>query len=83
MDRGLACRLRVRLHYTGCLLCRYKTKARMGLLLSSYNKSYFRLLDKKSLFLYIISMADKSIFNVTSKYFYKVLNLCNSSIFGE
>ena len=37
----------------------------------------FYLLDKKSLFSYLISMADKSIITTTSTYFYKLLKLYN------
>ena len=40
--------------------------------------SNFQLLDKKSLFSYIISMADTSIRKITSTYFFNVFKLYNS-----
>ena len=40
--------------------------------------SNFQLLDEKSLFSYIISMADTSISTITSTYFFNVFKLYNS-----
>ena len=66
-------------HY--CMVCPHHEFLKLRTTyLQSINliNSNFQLLDKKSLFSYIISMADKSIIIITSIFFYNLLKLYNS-----